>query len=707
MACIRIVCRYHGLCVPMSYLRHHVETGRLGISVRDIVAALGGLGMHSMAVRVGVDDLRTMPLPAILYWNRQHFVVLYKADVDKGVFSVVDPSEGKMKYRTDDFSEYFVANDGKGIAVLAEPDETFESRQKDMPPDERRLPHLAARIVREHSGPFAAVCAFMLLAMGADVALPFVFQRTIDEGIHSGDIQLIWLLVFSQLFIFFGNYLSNCVVEYLLTKIGLRMSIRMINDYLKKIICLPMSFFATKVSSDLIQKVDDHNRIQNFMVSLPDTLVFTVINVVLFSGILIYFSRTVFLIFIVCTLLSVVWTALFMRRRREVDYAYFSKLSENRNNLYELVNGIDEIKANCAQHQRLSTWDKVQSRINDLSLRKAMLKMYQNGGNVFFVRFRDIAITGICATLVVRGEMSIGLMMTLSYIVGRLSAPFANLINSVNMFQDVSMSYDRIEEVMNADLADGRVLPAPQFDSVEFRDVRFRYPGAGTPFVLHGIDLTIPRGRTTAIVGPSGCGKSTVLKILLGFFNPTSGEVLVEGVRLDSICEESWLSKMAVVMQNGNLFSGDILTNIALSDAEPDLGRARRAAEIACIDEFIDSLPMGFSTPVGKIGMEISGGQKQRLLIARAIYRCPEIIVLDEATSSLDAITERRVIENIMAEFRNRTVVIVAHRLSSVKNADNIIVMDSGRIEEQGTHAQLLCGGGRYYSLVEHQMEFA
>ncbi len=707
IACIRVLCRYYGLRVPMSWLREKVEVNRLGMSVRDMVAALESMHMHATAVRVGIDLLPELPLPAVLYWNKSHFVVLYRVDARRGRYHIMDPAEGKKVCSRAQLEECFAVMDGKGVAVLADPREDFLGQQPSIPRGGRHLGHLAARAVKEHARSFGAVCGLMLLGMAADVALPFVFQRTIDDGISNRDVHLIWLLVFSQLFIFLGSYVSGAVVDYLLTRMGLRMSIKMINEYLNKIIHLPMSFFARKLSSDLIQKVDDHNRIQNFMVSLPDTILFTTINVVLFSGLMIYFSPAVFVVFVVFTLLSVGWTVLFLRRRREVDYACYSKQAENRNNLYELVNGIDEIKVNCAQHQRRAAWETVQKRINDLSLRQAILRMYQQGGNVFFVRLRDICVTGICATLVVQGSMTIGLMMTISYIVGRLSAPFSNLIGSVNMFQDVNMSYDRLEEVMTASVEERPHKELPPFESIDFRGVWFKYPGAGLPMVLCGLDMSVRRGVTTAIVGESGCGKSTVLKLLFGFFNPAQGEVAVGHLPLCDIDEPAWLEGMAVVMQTGTLFSGDILTNIALSDATPSLERAREAARVACIDGFIESLPMGYGTRIGRTGLELSGGQQQRLLIARAVYRRPEIIVLDEATSALDATTERRVVENIMDAFSGRTVVVVAHRLSTVRRADCIVVMDRGRVAESGTHEQLMARRGTYYHLVLNQLETA
>lgn len=705
LACIRILCRYHGLRLPMSFLRGHVEINRLGASVRDIVGALRGLHMEAAAVRVGMEHIAEMPLPSILYWNRRHFVVLYKISANGSYFYIVDPAEGKMRIAREQFEKSFINNKDRGIAILADPADGFLEQQADIPASKHRLHKLAVSAIGEHRKSFVAVCVLMLFAMAADVALPFFFQRTVDEGIRNNDIPLIWLLVGSQLFIFLGNYVANTVINYLLTRVGLQMSIRMIKDYLNKIIILPMSFFAKKVSSDLIQKVDDHNRIRSFLVSLPDTILFTAIYIMLFSAILIYFSHAVFVVFLVFTASGILWSTLFMRRRRELDYACFSSLAENRNNLYELVNGIDEIKANCAQRQRVAAWDTVQNRINTLSLKTTRLKMWQNGGYVFFNRLRDIAITGICATMVVHGEMTIGLMMTVSYIVGRLAVPFSNLIDSINSFQDVRMSYERVEEVMESDATPSGIKPLPEADALYFDSVCFRYPGAGSPMVLDNLSLTIPYGKTTAIVGASGCGKSTLLKLMLGFFTPAAGRVHVGGLSLNEIDEYAWLSKIAVVMQTGSLFSGDILTNIALSDDHPDLSRAQEAAHAACIDDFIENLPMGYNTPIGKIGMEISGGQKQRILIARAIYRNPEIVVLDEATSSLDAVTESRIIHNIMESFRNRTVVVVAHRLSTVRNADNIIVMNKGCVAEQGTHDHLLAIHGLYFELVNNQVE--
>ena len=677
---------------------------RLGVTIGDVVNAFKGLGMDSLAVNIRQENVPEMPLPAVISWEQRHFVVLYKVKADK--YYIVDPSRGKLKFESADFFKFWFCENDKGVAILADPTEEFEARKFEKPRTNWRLIRMLGKMLMRHRCSFAAVILLSILGLLADIAMPLLFQHTIDEGIMGGNISLVWMLICSQLLVFLGNYIGSSVTQVLLTKLGLKTGIDMMNRYLRKLVRLPMIFFEQKVNSDLIQKAEEQTRIRSFLTSIPETFFLSSLSLIVFSGMLIYFSPLIFLLFLTVTAVSLGWTALFLRRRRELDYSAISAIAENRNNLYELIYGMPEVKANNAQHIKINNWMRVQQRINSLSVKTTLLGLYQSGGNTFLNRLKDIAVTGICALLVIDGHMSIGEMMTVSYIIGRLSGPMDTLIGAVEQGQSASMSYSRVEEILNSEEAPDRgKVPDKNADAVRFQNVSFKYPGTGSPFVLKDLNFAIPKGKITAIVGASGCGKSTLIKLLLGMFPPHTGSIIVGNDSLTQISHDKWLEKCGAVLQGGTIFSGTLLSNIALCDETPDIERARNAAKTSCLHQFIDELPMGYMTRVGVAGVEMSGGQKQRLMIARAVYKDPDILILDEATSSLDAGNEAMIVNNLSNFFHGRTVVIAAHRLSTVSRADNILFIDTGRIVEQGTHDDLIAGRGSYYQLVKNQLE--
>lgn len=704
IACIRMVARFYGKKIASEQVRDSCDMSRMGVSIADIVGAFKGLGMESVAVKLSPEECARMPLPAVIYWQQKHFVVLYK--IKGGRYYVADPAAGKMRFAEKDFMENWLCGGERGVAILAEPGEEFESRRFTPPMTLRRFGAMFRKSMLENRRTFLGVILLTALCMAGDIASPLIFQHTVDEGINGKDVGLVWILVLSQLMVFLGNYVSQSAVQYIMARFGLRMGIRMMNEYLSKLVSLPMLFFARKVNSDLIQKTADQGRIKDFLVSMPDTIFFTLLSLVVFSGLLIYFSPFIFLVFTCLTACGFAWTALFMRRRREMDYASNAANAENVNNLYEIVHGMQEIKTNNAREVRVEKWREVQRRLNRVSIRAVRLSMWINGGNSLFMRLKDIAVTGICATMVINDAMTIGQMMTISYIVGRLAVPFNSLLSSVSTVQDACMSFARVEEVLGHEQEDtaSKLHEVPQED-IRLERVFFKYPGSGSPYVLRDLNIVIPRGKTTAIVGASGCGKTTLIKIILGMFAPARGRVAVGSADLADIAEDAWLRDIGVVMQSGRLFSGSILENIALADASPDRERARRAAETACLLDFIETLPMGFDTRLGVAGVELSGGQLQRLLIARAIYKNPSIVILDEATSSLDAGNEARIVRGLEELFRGKTVIIAAHRLSTVCRADNIIFMADGSVGEQGSHEKLVKNRSGYYSLVKNQLE--
>ena len=689
--------------MPLKRLRELCDMSRSGVSIQELASGLQKLHIHSRAVKLPMEEAVRMPLPAIVFWNQNHFVVLHKVSKDGKYFHIADPAKGNIKVPADDFHKSWCGNAGHGIAVLTEPTDDFKAGKE---PDKRHrgLIAMGAETIRRHGWRFAAVLLLAVIGMCADVALPLLLQHTVDEGIANKNISLVWMLALSQLCVFAGYYLTSSLSEYVLTRLGLSMGIDMMNRYLCKLIRLPMDFFERKVKSDLIQKTEDQNRIKEFLLSFPRTTLFALLSLVVFSVLLIHYSVLIFTIFTGMTLVGVAWSTGFLARRKSIDHSLSACASENRNNLYELVHGMSEIKSNNAENVRLGKWRKVQEESNRLAMKSYFLRFFIGSGQNLITQLRDITVTGLCATLVINGKMSLGGMMTVSYIAGRLAQPFSTLVSSIFSVQDATTSYERVDEILNAPDAPADRLKHFSHGDICLREVDFKYPGAASPYILRNINLTVRRGDTVAFVGPSGCGKSTLVKLILGLHKPTSGSVFSGHTSLEDIDSSAWLACCSIVMQSGTVFSGTIAENIALSEENPDMERVREAATIACLDEFVKTLPMTYDTRLGVAGMELSGGQVQRLLIARAVYKAPEIIILDEATSSLDAANESRIVGNIQAFKGGRTLIVAAHRLSTIRHADVIHYIDNGQITESGSHDSLMALGGAYARLINGQL---
>lgn len=703
-ACIRMICRHYGWRIAPDYLQEISDYNRLGLSIGEIKSVLTHLGFNCQAVKVSIEEVNLMPLPAILFWKEKHFVVLASVDSDK--YEILDPAEGRLYVKKDEFVENFISSKNFGIALVMEDTHKFYEQKAKINRYERNdgLFPLLKKSYIENKKHFRHICLLTISALTADIMLPFIFQKTIDDGISSRDVNLVWLLVAGQLFVFIGGYISNAIIEILLTKLGLKMSIDMLNEYLSKLVKLPISFYARKINSDLIQKAEDHNRIKNFLLYVPNTLLSACIVILVFSFLLLYFSPLIFCLFFLFTFASMLWMTYFLKYRRVLDSSVIAKISENRNNLYELIEGIEEIKSNNAHTTKVKVWRTLQDKINQLSIKSTFLKLYQLGGNSFLIRLRDIIIMGICASLVIQEQMTIGIMMTVSYIVGRLSLPFSTFFESINDVQDAKMSYNRIEEIHNTNIENGEAIIDNEDYEITLNNVSFKYPGSNSKFILQNLSLDIPYGKTVALVGSSGSGKSTIIRLIANFYKPQLGEVLIGNIDLSKIIDSEWTKHVSVVLQNGKIFSGSILSNIALADEKPDVNKAIEACKIACIDHFVRSLPLGIYSRIGKTGLDISGGQQQRILIARAIYKNPKILILDEATSSLDAITEAKIMNNIFSKFKTRTLIIAAHRLSTIRSADYIFVINNGKIVESGSHDDLVSKRGDYLKLVNKQI---
>lgn len=703
--CIRMIANFYGLNIDYKYLCSLADYDRQGMSIFEIIRLLNTLNFDAVGVRLSLEQLEKLPLPAILFWNQAHYVVLYRIDITKGVFYIADPALGKARVKKEEFILKFCGNiEGRGSAIAIDPNDNFST--EGFPKNHAfkgLLTYLKGSIdgYRHRLGWIILMLIFILLT---DLAFPFLFQTTIDKGIQGKDVGLIWLLAASQIAIFLGNYISNSFVDLILTKLGLKVGINMLNNYLDKLLHLPMNFYSRHSPADLVQRTDDQNRIKQFLMSMPTNVVLTILNLLIFSGIMVWYSPLIFFIFVILSVLNIGWMSLFLRFRREIDFPLAGKLGENRNNLFEIIGGIEEIKSSRAQEARISGWRLTQEHINNLTLKSAFLKIYQNGGNMLMVRVRDAVITGICAVLVTQDAMTIGIMMTVSYIAGYLAQPFSNIISSVNSVQDSIMAYQRLDGIIHCPSDERKDCKIQKVETLNLDHVTFKYPGATSPLVLNECSLQIEVGKSLAIVGESGCGKSTLLKLLTASYLPSTGKVSVNEYPLTDVEEDSFTSQFGIVMQNGTIYSTTILENIGFSDLNPDMDKVKEAARMACIDSFIESLPMGYNTRIGSSGLQLSGGQRQRIFIARALYRNPPILILDEATSSLDAITESRIMDNVFRYCKGRTLIIAAHRLSTVSNADKIVVMSNGKIAEEGTHSELMGYNGIYAGLIKKQI---
>lgn len=708
ITCIRIIARFYGKKISQGYLRSLCEGTRQGISVQEVQAVLSKLHFETACVRLKIDDLksRDMPFPAILYWNHSHFVVVYGIRNDRIYF--IDPAVGKTSLPREEFENSWYRGLDYGVAILAEPTNKFRESDFEYENSISRLARQIGVTAKDNLKTFilSFVCTSLILLF--DIISPFLFQYGIDTGIGEARIGVVWIVLLSQFAIFIGNFTSNAINEMVMSRLGISVGLDLAMRYLNRLVLMPMSFFNSKIPSDLIQKVDDQMQIRDVLISLPNQLILSFLTILVFMGIMFYYSPVILVVFLILSIFGLGWNLLFLRHNREIDYSRFATISEQRNQIYELVNGIAEIKINNADKIRVNKWHKLQENLNALSYRMLKISILNSGGRGMFMRLKEIAVTAVCSAYVIEGDMTMGVMMSIGYVAGRLAQPISTLEGLIPKVQSASMSMDRVSEILEpADADNAENAGLLNLDCVRFNDVTFKYGGKNSPVVLKNINVSFDRGSVTAVVGATGGGKSTLIKLLLGLFTPMDGVVSVSGVDLKSIDQDKWLSSIGVVMQDGKIFSDTILSNVAMCDEAGDERRVWEALKIACIDHFVHSLPMGLMTRLGNSGIELSGGQRQRILIARAVYKNPELFILDEATSSLDANTERSVMKNLSEFFKGRTVVIVAHRLSTVMNADNIIYLENGRISESGSHDELSRKRGSYYELIKNQLELA
>ena len=716
--CLRIIAKHYGQEISPQKIRDLCFNGHSGSSLLGISDAAEALGFHCVGVKLRWNQLRgEAPLPCIVHWNQNHFVVVYRITKHQGksYVHISDPAAGLLKYSEEQFLKSWIStktNDGQkecGVALLIEPTPAFYSNNGLARETKKfSLMHLL-QYLKPHRQSIIQLFLAMIVASLLSLLLPFITQSVVDQGVTLGRLSFIKTMLIAQLLIVVGQLANDLIRNWLMLNMTARVSISLISDFLSKLMRLPISFFDTKMTGDIMQRIQDHSRIQNFLTNSLLSIVMAVVLLIIYGAILGGYNIKILLIFILGTVLYVGWVLVFLRWRRKLDYMRFQEAANNQSNIVQLIGGMQDIKLNNCEKQKRWEWERIQAKLFKISIKGLTLSQTQQIGGTFIDQTKNVVISFLAAKAVIDGNMTLGMMTALTYIIGQLNAPVSQFISFVREFQDANISMERLGEIHNREDEEpsGREKNQiiPEEADIDFEDVVFQYDGPHSQKVLDGISLHIPHGKVTAIVGASGSGKTTMLKMMLGFYAPVSGKVTLGGQDLKNYSENCWRRQCGCVMQEGYVFSNSIAENIALCDDVPDMAHVRQAARIANIHEWIERLPLGYNTRIGADGHGLSIGQKQRILIARAAYKNSPYLFFDEATNSLDANNEKVIMENLDRLFQDKTVVIVAHRLSTVKNADNIIVLDNGRIVEEGTHTELTSKRGYYYELVRNQLE--
>lgn len=709
--CLRMVAAFYGKCYSLEGLREKSFITREGVSMLGISEAAEKIGFRSICVQVGYEKLQEAPLPCIIHWNQQHFVVVYKLN-DKHVW-VADPGAGKLKYTKEEFCNCWLSSrkneEDTGVALLLEPTPEFYTIEDEGDEVNRRGFSFLYSYLRPYRGLVGQLLLGLLLGSMIQLMLPFLTQSVVDFGINNQNLGFIYLVLIAQLMLSFSSSAVDFIRGWILLHLGTRINIALISDFLIKLMKMPIAYFDSKMTGDILQRINDHKRIQDFLTGSSLSVIFSVFNIIIFGIVLLVYSGMIFLIFMGGSTLYVTYVWLFMKKRAELDHKRFAQQSANQSTVVQLVNGMQEIKLSACEQQKRWEWERIQAKLFRVNIKSLALRQYQDSGAVLINQSKNLLITALVASLVVKGEMTLGMMLSVQYIIGQLNSPVNELIAFARDMQDARLSMDRLSEVRDKpdeeDPTRELLREIPEGKEIRLQNLNFKYDPLSEYPTLDDINLVIPPGKQTAIVGMSGSGKTTLVKLLLGFYPPASGDIFIGDTPLGSYSIREWRKRCGVVMQDGFIFSDSIAGNIAPGVEHIDKKRLRHAAEVANIHDFIEELPLAYNTKIGQEGHGLSQGQKQRILIARAVYKDPEFIFFDEATNALDANNERTIMNNLQTFFKGRTSVVVAHRLSTVRNAEQIIVIEQGRIAETGTHEALIALEGRYYKLVKNQLE--
>lgn len=713
--CLRMIAKHYGRSYSLETLRQRSFITRSGVSMLGISEAAESIGFHTQGVRITLEQLRRdVPLPCILHWRQNHFVVCYDICRRRGEYrySISDPASQLVTYNESEFAKCWIATqedgEGKGTALVLQPTPDFYSQEDEVEPRNRGFVALL-QYLRPYKKQLLLLVLGLLTISLLQLIFPFLTQALVDVGVRDGSLSFITLILVAQLIVTASQLSVEFIRSWIMLHVNARINISLISDFLIKLMKLPLRFFDTRMIGDIMQRIGDHRRIESFLTGSAISTVFSLLSFFLFGLILIYYKPLIFGIFALGNAIYVGWVLLFMKYRRQLDIRRFAQASGEQSSLIQMVTAMQEIKLNNCERQKRWQWERIQVKLFKISIKGLALGQVQQVGGLLFNQFTNIIISFIAAKSVVEGQMTLGMMMSLTYIIGQLNAPINAFISFAQQLQDAKISLERLNEIRTQEDEDEHLSEKldqlPQGRDLTLEHVYFNYDGAERDYVLEDVSLSIPAQKVTAIVGASGSGKTTVMKLLLGFYEPNKGQVRIGGTPLQLLNPHLWRAVSGAVMQDGFIFSDTIAHNIAIGEEQIEAHRMEQAVTVANIRDYIEGLPLGYHTKVGMEGSGMSQGQKQRLLIARAVYKNPEYLFFDEATNALDANNERAIMENLAEFYRGKTVVVIAHRLSTVRNADNIIVLDKGRVAEQGKHEELVARRGLYYELVKNQLE--
>lgn len=704
-ASLKIIAYYHGKTFSMKYLRDLCNITKEGVSMLDISKAAEKIGLRPLALKISFEDLaKKIPLPCIIHWNYSHFIVVYK--ITKKRVYVTDPQIGKTSYCIEEFCKSWKRKQETGYILALEPGLNFYKTE-----------NVKSKLnVKEyfnylipHRNFLLQVFFGMIIGVVLSLIFPFITQAIVDIGIGTKDYSFISILLFASVVLTVSSAISQFVQSRIMLFVSDRVNITMVSDFISKLLKLPVPFFERKMTSDILIRISDHGRIQGFVFHTLLSISVSILSFIVYSVILAYYSIPLLLIFVLGSILYTLWILLFLKTRKKLDYEYFEASVINQNEILQMIDGIYDIKANSLQHQKQWDWERSRIKIFGLNFKMLNIGQLQSVGVMCIDQLKSILIVFFTADAVIQGNMTLGMMLSVQYIIGQMNGPVGNLIGFIQSYQDAKISLERVSEITQEEKEEvlnvGMPMPMPEQASINIENLCFAYhPNLGK--VLDDVNINIPVGKTTAIVGASGSGKSTLMKILLRFYDDYEGKITIGSYTdLQSINLDLWRSGCGSIFQDGKIFSDTILNNITLYDLNVDMQRLNKAVNFANLKDFIESLPLKLYTVLGQGGNGISAGQAQRVLIARAIYKRPKILLMDEATNSLDAKNEREITLNILNEFKGTTMVVIAHRLSTIKSADQIIVLDKGKVAEKGTHNELMSNKGYYFELIGNQLE--
>jgi ATP-binding cassette subfamily B protein len=706
--CLRIIAKHYQKLISLKEIRFLSETTRGGSNLLKLSEAAEAIGFKSLALKTNYEKLKQAPLPLIVHWNKSHFVVVYK--IQKDIVYISDPSYGLITYTKDEFISHWIGNNAndqtkEGIILLLEVTPKF-NKQKWESTDKTSFLFLY-RYLFKYKSLILQLCVGLLVGSILQLIVPFLTQSIVDIGIQNQDVDFIYIILFAQIMLFIGRSSVDIFRSWILLHLSTRINISLVSDFFIKLMNLPIAYFDTRMTGDIMQRIQDHSRIENLLTGSTLNTLFSMANLFVFGAVLIYYNISIFLIFTFGSLLYIIWILFFLKRRKELDHRRFSQLSQEQSTVIELISGMQEIKMNNAEKQKRWSWEFVQARLFKVNIQNLALEQTQGVGSSFINEAKNIFITFTSAILVIEGSITLGMMLSIQYIIGQLNGPITQLVEFIRAAQDAKISLERLGEIHDKKDEENKekqlITNINTNQDIVLNKISFRYLG-NDENVLKELSLTIPANKTTAIVGASGSGKTTLLKVLLKFYEPSSGRIKYGDHNLESISHKAWRSSCGVVMQEGYIFNDTIAFNIAVGVDTIDQERLIECVKLANIHDFVESLPLGYNTKIGNEGIGISTGQKQRIFIARAMYKNPDLLFFDEATSALDAKNELVIMKNLSTFFKNKTAIIIAHRLSTVMNADQIVVLDSGKIKEIGNHHHLIKMKGIYYSLVKNQL---